>query len=479
MKILFCSSEVVPFAKTGGLADVAGALPLALEELGLEVAVVMPKYKSIQAEKFNIKKISEDIYSAKIGKNICVYFLENKKFFDRDGLYGDKAGDYPDNLERFSYFSLRTLELMKEINFSAAGGSASGGKADIIHCNDWQTSLIPVYLKTIYKDKPFFKDMKTVLTVHNLAYQGLFDKKEYPELGLDWEYFTIDSLEFYDKINILKGGLALSDIITTVSETYSREIQTKEFGCGLDGFLAKRKDSIFGIINGLDYNLWDPAKDKMIFKTYSAENLEDKYVNKSALQKECGLDVNPNVPLIGLVGRLAEQKGLDILAAVMEKIAKLNLQMVFLGTGDVKYHLILQDIAKRYPKNISVHIKFDDTLAHKIYAGCDMFLMPSRYEPCGLGQMISLKYATIPVVFKTGGLADTIIDFDPLTEEGNGFVFDYYHKDDLLKTIKLAIYFYKDKAVWNKLLRRSVAYDFSWKESAKKYLNLYKKCLPR
>jgi starch synthase len=466
MKILFCSSEIVPFAKTGGLADVAGALPLALEGLGQEVAVVMPKYKSISEEKFGLKKIEKDVYFTKIGKNICVYFLENKKYFERDGLYGEKTGDYPDNLERFAFFSLRTLELIRQINFHP----------DIVHCNDWQTSLIPIYLKTLYKDKPFFKDMKTVLTVHNLAYQGLFDKKEYSKLGIDWKYFTMDGLEFYEKINVLKGGLIFSDVVTTVSETYSKEIQTKEFGCGLEGLLAERKDSVFGIINGLDYNVWDPAKDKMIFKTYSPENMDGKYINKAGLQKECGLEVNPKPPLIGLVGRLAEQKGLDILSGAIEQIAKLDLQMVFLGTGDIKYHLILQDIAKRYPKNISVNIKFDDTLAHKIYAASDMFLMPSRYEPCGLGQMISLRYATIPIVFKTGGLADTIVDFDPITYEGNGFVFDYYHKDDLLKTIKTAIYFYKDKAIWNKLLKRSVKYNFSWLESAKKYVNLYKKC---
>ncbi|MDP2939318.1 MAG: glycogen synthase GlgA [Candidatus Omnitrophota bacterium] len=467
MKILFCSSEIVPFAKTGGLADVAGALPLALEDLGLEVAVVMPKYKSIDAQKFSIKEIGKDIYAAKIGKNICVYFIENNKYFERDGLYGEKTGDYLDNLERFSFFSLRALQLMRQIDF----------KADIIHCNDWQTALIPIYLKNFYKDKPFFKTMKTVLTVHNLAYQGLFDKKEYPKLDLDWKYFNIDGLEFYDKINILKGGLVFSDIVTTVSQTYAQEIQTKEFGCGLEGLLAKRSNSIFGVINGLDYNIWDPAKDKMIYKVYSEAHLEDKYLNKTGLQKECALNANLNTPLIGFVGRLSSQKGLDILAEAIEQIARLDLQMVFLGTGEIKYHLILENIAKKYPKNISLHIKFDDTLAHKIYAGCDMFLMPSGYEPCGLGQMISLKYATIPIVFKTGGLADTIVDFDPLTEEGNGFVFDYYHKDDLLKTLKCAIYFYKDKTVWHKLLKRAVKYDFSWKESAKKYLDIYKKCL--
>lgn len=467
MKILFCSSEIVPFAKTGGLADVAGALPSALEELGLDVAVVMPKYKSINADKFGLEKLDKDIYSTKIGKNIPIYFVENEKYFNRDGLYGEKTGDYPDNLERFSFFSKRAIELMEQLKF----------KANIVHCNDWQTSLIPVYLKTLYKDKPFFKNMKTILTVHNLAYQGVFKKDEFPKLGLDWKYFTLDTLEFYDQINVLKGGLIFSDLVTTVSDAYSKEIQTKEFGCGLEGLLAKRKDSIFGIINGLDYNIWDPAKDKMIFKTFSPQSLQDKYANKQGLQKECGLDIKSDSPLIGFVGRLAEQKGLDILSGCIEQVAKLDLQMVFLGTGDIKYHQILQDIAKRFPKNISVHLKFDDYLAHKIYAGCDMFLMPSRYEPCGLGQMISLKYAAIPIVFKTGGLADTISDFDPNTVEGNGFVFDCYKSEDLLKEIKLAIYFYKQKETWKNILSRAVKYDFSWGASAKKYLELYKKCL--
>ncbi len=474
MKVVICASEVVPFAKTGGLADVSGALPLALEELGIKVIITLPKYKAVKAvlstqKKFKVEKLNNQISFTKIGKDIPVYFIENDKMFDRDGLYGEKTGDYPDNLERFAFYSKKTLDLLKNINF----------KADIIHCNDWQSSLIPVYLKNLngYRNDKFYKEMKVVLTIHNLGYQGLFNKEKFPGLGLDRDLFNMDALEFYDKINVLKGGIAFSDIITTVSPTYAKEIQTKEFGCGLEGLLTKKTDLLFGVLNGLDYNLWDPGKDDFIFKKYSLESLEDKYVNKELLQRECKLTTDSSIPLFGLVGRLAEQKGLDILSAAINEITKLRLQMVILGTGDLKYHKVLEEIAKIYSKSISVNLKFDDCLAHKIYAGSDFFLMPSKYEPCGLGQMISMKYGTIPIVYKTGGLADTVVDFDPLENSGNGFVFDCYNKDSLFKTIKMAIYFYKDKKLFSDLIKRAAACNFSWEESAKQYIQLYKKSL--
>jgi starch synthase len=358
------------------------------------------------------------------------------------------------------------LDLLPEIKF----------KPDVIHCNDWQSALIPVYLKTVYQDRPFFQNIKTMLTVHNLAYQGLFDRKEFPKLGLSWDVFGMDGMEFYDKVSFLKGGIAFCDVITTVSEAYAREIQTPEFGCGLEGLLNKRKGNLYGVINGLDYAQWDPAKDNLLYKPFSPGDWDDKYFNKTALQQECGLKVDANIPILGFVGRLAEQKGLDIFAAAIDEITRLNLQLVFLGTGDAKYHSLLQDVAKKLPRTLSLSLKFDNSLAHKIYAASDIFLMPSRYEPCGLGQMISLKYAAIPLVFKTGGLADTIEDFDPLNDTGNGFVFDCYSKFDLVKTIKSALSFYNNKNVWNKLLARAVKYNFSWDESAKKYRDLYKKC---
>ena len=450
MKIVMCASEVVPFAKTGGLADVAGALPLALEELKEEVIIVMPKYKAIKEPK------------AIIGKNIKVYFIENDAYFNRDGLYGDKSGDYKDNLDRFSYYCRQTLEFLKEIKF----------KPDIIHCHDWQSSLIPVYLKTLYANDAFYKKTKTVLTIHNIGYQGLFPKEEFPKLGLDWSLFNIEGLEFYDKVNLLKGGMEFSDIINTVSPTYSKEIQTKEFGFGLDGVLNKRRDSLFGILNGLDYSIWNPETDKFIAKNFSAASLDDKYKNKEDLQKACRLPVKLDVPLLGIVSRLAEQKGFDILAEGIDKICKMDLQLVILGTGDQRYHDILGEMVKKYPKVISLNLKFDDSLAHKIYAGSDIFVMPSKYEPCGLGQLISLRYATIPLVFKTGGLADTV-------NKDNGFIFDQYNKDALIRTIQKAIQAFGNQNKWRALMQKAAAYDFSWEESAKAYLRLYGKAAKR
>jgi len=458
MKILLAASEVVPFAKTGGLADVAGALPLALEGLGQEVAVSLPRYKAISDSKFKLQRLKEDISYSVIGNKIKVYFIENDNYFNRDGLYGDKNADYKDNLTRFSYYSKRTLELLKEINF----------KPDIIHCHDWQSALIPVYLKTIYNDDPFYKNIKTALTVHNIGYQGIFAKEEFPKLGLDWSLFNIEGLEFYGKLNILKGGIEFCDIINTVSPTYSKEIQTKEFGFGLEGVLNKRRERVFGILNGLDYSIWNPEGDKFIAKNYSLGSIEDKYKNKEDLQKVCKLPAKLDVPLFGIVSRLAQQKGFDILADCFDTICKMDLQLVILGTGDLKYHLILQNMVRKYPKVVSLHLKFDDPLAHKIYAGSDMFLMPSKYEPCGLGQMIAFKYGTIPLVFKTGGLTDTV-------SQENGFIFDTYDKNELIKTIKKAIVAFKNKKKWRMLQTLAMQCNFSWEESAKKYLQLYAK----
>jgi starch synthase len=458
MKIVMCASEVVPFAKTGGLADVAGALPLALEEEGQDIAIVMPRYKAIQDSKFQIKRLKEDVSYAVAGKNIKVYFIERDDYFNRDGLYTDKAGDYKDNLDRFSYYSKKVLELLKEIKF----------KPDIIHVHDWQACLIPVYLKNLYANDPFYKKTKTLLTIHNIGYQGLFPKEEFPKLGLDWSLFGIEGLEFYDKINILKGGMIFSDLINTVSPTYSKEIQTKEFGFGLEVVLNKRRNSVFGILNGLDYSIWNPETDEFIAKNYSAKTIEDKNKCKKDLQKTCRLPAEKGIPLFGIVSRLAEQKGFDILAEAINAICKMDLQLVILGTGDQKYHILLGDIVKKFPKVISLHLKFDDPLAHKIYAGSDMFLMPSKYEPCGLGQLISLRYGTIPLVFKTGGLADTVSD-------KNGFIFDKYSKDALIQKIKKSLVAFSNKGKWGILMQEAMACNFSWEASAEEYVRLYEK----
>jgi starch synthase len=416
----------------------------------------MPLYKTIEGVKFNLQKLNDNISYCVIEENIKAYFINNPEFFDRNGLYGDKNGDYSDNLDRFAYFCRRALYLLKDIDF----------KPDIIHCHDWQTSLIPVYLKTIYAVDHFYKKIRTLLTIHNIGYQGIFLKDEFIKLGLDWNLFDVEGLEFYGKINLLKGGIVFSDIINTVSPTYAKETLTSEFGFGLEGVLGNRRNSYFGILNGLDYNIWNPETDKFIIKNFSLDSRKGKALDKEDLQSLCGLPKNKDVPLLGIVSRLAQQKGFDIISESMEAMCKLGIQLVILGTGDLKYHNIFTSLAKKYPKKLSLSLKFDDVLAHKIYAGSDIFLMPSRYEPCGLGQMIALRYGTIPLVFKTGGLADTI-------NSKNGFVFDNYSNTELLRTIEQAAVSFADKKKWDSLVSFAMNSNFSWEASAKKYIKLY------
>ncbi|MFC1645568.1 glycogen synthase GlgA [Candidatus Omnitrophota bacterium] len=465
MKIVICSSEVVPFAKTGGLADVAGALPLALEKLNQEVIVVMPKYSCVKNSGLAIKKLKPGFFFTTIGRNIKVYFIDNDKYYDRAGLYGEKTGDYPDNLLRFSFYCTKTLELLEIIDFCP----------DVIHCSDWQSTLIPVYLKTLLREDAFYKNTKTLLTIHNVAYQGLFPKEQFPNLGLDESLFSIDAFEFYGKINFLKAGIVFADSISTVSQGYAKEILTKEFGCGLEAVLSKKKNVLTGIINGLDYSIWDPKTDKYIFKNFNGSVLDDKNANKKELQEICGLKTKEDIPLFGFVGRLAEQKGVDLLSELIKNIGNLKIQVVILGTGDKRYHILLEEAAKEFPQSFSLSLKFDDVLAHRIYAACDMFMMPSRYEPCGLGQMISFKYGTIPIVYKTGGLSDTVFDFDTETGDGNGFVFTSYSNAAFLDIVNRSKSVYSDKKTWGKLTEKVMTYNFSWEESAKRYIELYKR----
>ena len=419
LKVLIAASEVVPFAKTGGLADVAGSLPIALEEMGVDARVVMPKYACVKAKGD----------AAVIGKDVKVYFIRNDDYFNRKELYGDKFGDYHDNLERFAFFCKEALERCKRENFCP----------DIIHCNDWQTALIPVYLNTLYKYDPFFSKTKVLFTIHNLAYQGLFSKDEFPKTGLDWVLFSIDYFEFYDKVNLMKAGIVYADWINTVSPTYAKEILTREFGCGLEGVLKNKENYLSGILNGLDIKAWDPATDKKIFKKYTAATIDDKYANKEMLQKELDLKVDRDIPMIGMISRLADQKGLDLLAKIVDELLNMKVQFVLLGTGDNKYHILFEKMAKIHNKNTSINLRFDATLAQKIYAASDIFLIPSRYEPCGLGQMISFRYGTIPVARETGGLKDSVKEFNPATKEGNGFTFSEYRADHLFAAIKRAL----------------------------------------
>lgn len=458
MKIAFFSSEVFPFAKTGGLADVSGSLPKSLVKENCEVKIFMPFYKNIKPE-----KTYDEFAVTHLADNLEVIFIRNDEYFFRDHLYTTEKGDYPDNLERFSFFCKKIFDIIKKINFSP----------QIFHANDWQTSLVNIYLKILYKNDKFFKGAKSVLTIHNLAYQGIFPKEKFSVLGIDEKYFSPQYLEFYGKINLLKGGIVFSDMVNTVSPTYSRQIQTKEFGCGLEGVLREKSFRLWGILNGIDTEVWDPQKDNFIYKKYSKSSLKDKFVNKKELQKELGLKIGDDFFLLGIVTRLAEQKGIDILIKALDKILD-KYQLVLLGTGDRVYHEVLEKKRKDREKVFSLNLKFDEVLAHKIYAGCDAFLLPSRFEPCGLSQMISYRYGTPPIVHHTGGLKDTVEDY---SKGGGGFVFAEYHPSALMEAIEKAESVFKDKQKWLSLLAKIMEYDFSWRKTAKEYIRMYKECL--
>ena len=482
LKILFTSSEVTPFAKTGGLADVSAALPNSLKKLGHEVIVVMPMYRSVMEGGFELtemrdsvelvwegRKIRSKVFYTDSGSNLRVYFIRRDEFFDRSMLYGTSEGDYFDNAERFIFFTQAVILLAKMIKF----------KPHIIHLNDWQTSLVSVYLKTIYKNDDFFKTTATVFTIHNLAYQGIFPSEYMLLSGLPSELFSIEGLEYYGKMNFMKGGILFSDVITTVSEKYSHEIQTAEFGYGLEGVLRKRRNFLFGVLNGADYKEWNPENDPYLVANYGLHDLSGKIKCKKDLIKIFNLNPEEDAPIIGMVSRLADQKGLDLLVSGVEKVLRLGVSLVILGKGDERYEKKLSDLEKKYGSSFGVKIAFDNQLAHKIEAGADFFLMPSRYEPCGLNQMYSMKYGTIPIGRATGGLDDTIREFNPETGEGNGFKFVDYSVEALIEAVKRALKVYQDKNLWLKLMRNAMKEDFSWEKSAKKYENIYSQALKR
>lgn len=466
MKIALCTSEAVPFAKTGGLADVCGALPLELENLGHEVVLVMPKYPSVRASGAFLKKLDNDFDWMPLGETSRAYFLKHDMFL-RGGLYGDRFGDYPDNLRRFAYFCQKSCALFQKME----------PVPDVVHVHDWQTALIPALLRS--RGKTLFgaqkRIPKTLLTIHNISYQGLFPGEMMPLTGLEESYFSFSGFEFYGKINLLKGGILYADLINTVSLTYGAQTQTKEFGCGLEGVLAGRRERYFGIINGVDYKVWNPQGDPYLARNYSLKSLEDKKSNKRKLQETCGLVASEETPLLGFVGRLVEQKGIDLIVALVPEMCRRGLQVVILGTGDPHYEEELFLLKKKYPQQLYFSSAFDDKLAHQIYAASDMFLMPSKFEPCGMGQLISFKYGTVPVVFRTGGLADTVVDYKLHKTAGTGFVFDKYNADELMLAIRKAQELYCDKKKWQELMKRIMKLNFSWKESARRYVELYEK----
>jgi starch synthase len=489
LKILIASPEVVPFAKTGGLADVCGALPKALAKLGHQVKVILPQYQMVDEDRFGLKKVNVDFPQIPVGdksKTISVknhvtaspkmefLFVVNHEYFDRDELYKDPSTgfDYKDNDERFIFFARGTLEILKSLDWHP----------DIIHANDWQSALLVAYLKTLYAGDPFFKDTATVLSVHNLAYQGNFSKQTFNKMGVSKDLFYPTSpFEFWGNLNFMKAGISYADVVNTVSETYAVEIQSgSEFGHGLEGVLRSRNEDLYGIVNGIDYDVWSPEKDKLISHRFSPEDLSGKKKNKKLLLKLSNLPVlSKDVPLIGIISRLADQKGFDLVAQIADQLLSLDLQMVILGTGDEKYHQLFTAMRAKYPKKIAVNLMFDNPLAHLIEAGSDMFLMPSKYEPCGLNQLYSLKYGTVPIVRKTGGLADTIEDYIPQSGEGTGFFFTNYESSELLDVVKRALEVYQDKNAWTKLMKNGMRKDFSWETSAKKYDELYNKALQK
>jgi starch synthase len=466
MKILLVASEVVPFAKTGGLADVAGSLPKALQHFGHDIRIIMPRYKMIDPAKYELKKVADDIYEGKVpGTDIIVYFYENENYFgSRDDLYQVKGVDFPDNLERFAGFCQAVPRFIKGYHW----------QPDIIHLNDWQTALIAAYLRVNYHDDPFFRRIAVIYSIHNMGYHGSFPKEKLPLTGLGWDQFVPEKLEFWGQIALCKAGLVYADKINTVSKTYAKEIQTEEYGAGLDGLLRFRSNDVSGIVNGLDYEVWNPATDQQIIKRYSAATISLKSDNKLELQKQHQLPQQVDIPVVGMITRLADQKGFDILATVLDKIMKEKCQLIILGTGEPKYHQLLEQAKQKYPGHIGVNLTFNAFIAELIYAGADLFLMPSKYEPCGLGQLISFKYGTIPVVRQTGGLADTVHEFDQKSGGGEGFVFADYTGDALYAAVKRGIEAFKNKVAWKKLEQKVMNLDYSWDASAKEYINLYK-----
>jgi starch synthase len=482
VRVLVVTPEAVPFAKTGGLADVAGALPKALMGMGVDVRLVIPKYRVVDEGRFGLRDtgitlrvpISESFKKAGVligetPEKVPVYFIKKDPYYDREGLYVTREGDYPDNAERFVFFSRAAVELSKAIGF----------RADVIHCNDWQTALIPVYLKTLYRNDPFFSDTATVYTVHNLGYQGLFWHFDMHLTGLGWDLFTPDGIEFHGKINLMKGGLVFSDAITTVSKKYGREIQTEEFGHGLEGVIAQRSGDLYGIVNGIDYDEWDPARDPHIAGNFTPDDIKGKALCKAELQRLYSLPVRKDIPLLAMISRLVDQKGFDLIEEAIDRLMAMDLQFVFLGTGERRYEELLEEIGRRYPKKAGVRIAYDTPLAHRIEAGADIFLMPSRYEPCGLNQLYSLRYGTIPVVRATGGLDDTVKNFNSKTGNGNGFKFRDYSVEALLKEVKRAVDIYRGKRVWKGIMQNAMRCDFSWEHSAKGYLKVYRKALDK
>jgi starch synthase len=471
MRVLYVASEAVPFAKTGGLADVVGALPKFIRQMGHEAVVLIPKYRGVASRKTLLPSLTIPlgnslkfcaIDEAESVDDVRFFLVDFPDFYDREELYRHSGKDYPDNAERFALLSLAALEFAKRAPLPP----------QVIHCNDWQTALVPVYLKTLYRNDSFFEKTRTLLTIHNLAYQGVFPRSTMPRLGLPPELYDTEQMEFYGNINLLKAGIVFADKLSTVSEKYSQEIRTVEFGCGLEGILQKRAGDLAGILNGVDYTQWNPEQDPWLVSNYSAEDLQGKQHCKLDLLNQFGIQNSQDRPLIGIISRMADQKGFDLLQAVADTMVRDGFSMVVLGTGEERYTQFFLSLQERYPAYVGAKISYDEWLAHKIEGGADLFLMPSRFEPCGLNQIYSLKYGTVPLVRATGGLDDTIQDYSQ-SLNGTGFKFDRYSPDELLAAARRALEIYRTPVRWKELVKNGMKRDFSWHRSAQRYADLY------
>ncbi len=473
MKILFAASECVPFIKTGGLADVVGALTPVLKAQGADVRVILPLYAAIPQEYVNQMKLECEfevelcwrrqycgIKSLEY-QGVTFYFVDNQYYFGRSYIYGLGGDEY----ERFGFFDRAVIDALVHLDF----------KPDVVHCHDWQTGMIPALLKIQYAQYPFYQDMKTVYTIHNLQYQGVFPIKAVQDtLGLGDSLFTSDKLECYGCANYMKAGLVYADELTTVSPSYADEIQTAFYGERLDGLLRARKDQLVGILNGIDVNDYDPAKDPQIYANYDPYHLGGKEICKQELQKELGLEVDPTVPLVGIISRLSNQKGFDLIECVIRELMATGIQLVVLGMGEAKYTNLFSWAESEYPGRLATRFAMNHQLAHRIYAGSDMFLMPSQFEPCGLSQMIAMRYGSVPIARETGGLRDTVLSYNKFTDEGNGFTFFNYNAHDMLHTVRRAVHYYNNnRDVWYRLIVRGMTGDYSWYSSAGKYMALY------
>ncbi|MCQ2010111.1 glycogen synthase GlgA [Sporolactobacillus sp. STSJ-5] len=472
MNVLFAASECVPFIKTGGLGDVVGALPKALKKEDVQVSVVLPKYQDLNPVYLKQMTYMKYIFIPVGWRNqycgifhleqsgIHYYFLDNEYYFGRSGCYG-----YDDDGERFAFFSRAVLEILPHLF----------DKPDVIHCHDWQTGPVSVLLDAHFRNQMFYKDIRTVFTIHNLRYQGVFSKSVLSDLlDLDFSYFHKDGLEFYDHVSYMKAGLAYSDFLTTVSRTYAREIQMPYYGEKLDGFLRWRSGKLRGIVNGIDHESYNPETDKQLFANY--DEAEGKRANKTELQKRLNLNVDSEIPMIAMITRLTGQKGIDLVLRVFHEIMQLDVQFVLLGTGERGDEDAFRWLAEQYPDTVSSNIFFDDGLARKIYAGSDLFLMPSNFEPCGIGQLLAMRYGSLPIVRETGGLKDTVLPYNEFTGEGNGFSFTNYNAHDMLYTVERAVRLFKDQQLkFHQLVNRAMHLDFGWSQSAKEYIQLYQK----